>query len=747
MLNTKLQEITSRISIQNYDFDTSARQQYEFCDPPSENCLINAVDFMNRCVKLTPTDHPKLAGRILNLAQMILQMYELSSKLETLLLAIETIERATSLITVNHKYFINLISIYANLPNYQFTLFEEEWLFNDAISKFEKAPPRLFSSDPALLQLFGKILFRRYELRDNLTDLQVAIETNEKLVASQALGQVRAVSLSNLAQLYGNLYERDPQNRYLRLAVERGRQALQDPTSKLSGEAPFLGALSKALMNSFEHGGKQEDVDEAILLGESAIQEASDNDQETAGWMNNLGLCYEHRFELVGDVSDLKRAIQLTEHSLELISKDDRNFLRRTNNLANQLGRRFEWTEESEYLHEVIQKLEIVPGSKRINLSDHFTCLSNLFFLLIQRFERRMEIEDLNNSIKHGKKSIMRTPLNHADFPSRCNSFGIALRLRYEQARLDENEDIEEAIQFGEKAKSFSKELGPARGTWLSNLALSYLRRFEEDKDQRDLEEAIRLTEESMDCSHNLPDRANRLVNLGNLLILGYILLQTPTNYISRALKCYKEAAGISNAVSLQRIRAIRSAIRILHKSGEWDQMRFLGEEAMRLIPLVCGRYITRQDQQRAMRNIFGFAADVCSILLKKGQTDKALWQLKYEKAVLIGYTIDNREDLVTFKAENPELAKRYEDLRSKLYLQLTVQVYHIAEIKMKERRNAAYDMEKCLNKIRLIKHHENFFRGLSLEEMKTCAKKGLIVVVNVTEIGSDVIIVSTFKV
>ena len=230
-------------------------------------------------------------------------------------------------------------------------------------------------------------------------------------------------------------------------------------------------------------------------------------------------------------------------------------------------------------------------------------------------------------------------------------------------------------------------------------------------------------------------------------MILRYTLLETPTSYISKALNCYKEAAGIPNAVPLQRIRATRSAIRILHKSGEWDQMRLLGEEAMRLIPLVCGRYITRQDQQRAMLNISGLAADVCSILLKEGQTDKALCQLEYGKAVLIGYTIDNREDLVTLKAENPDLAKRYEHLRSKLYLQPTVQTYHIAETRMKERRTAAYDMEECLNKIRLIKHHENFLQGLSLKEMKTCAKEGPIVVVNVTDISSDAIIVSTSKV
>jgi hypothetical protein len=724
--------------------DTAIRHFYS-SEPPSKNDLNIAIDAMSQSVALTPEENPRLAERVLDLAEMLRRRYLLSRKHEDLIQAVATIERATALVPSTHQYFPNYISTYVKIRDCQFLKTQDESIIDDTISKLRGDPSGLMKKDASLLQFHGVFLFRRYERRGDLNDLKYAIQASEQIVSSQALGELRVFALSNLAQLYGHLYKRDGQEKHLNWAVKRGQQALQESTSTPSDKALLFGALSKALMNRFEHNGKQEDIDEAILQGESAAQQAAENDPDRAEWMNNLGLCYEQRFERTGDINDLKRAIQSTEKSLELTPKDDTGLPRRTNNLANQLGRRFEQTGESEYLNQAIQKLEVVADSEKLSPSDRSVCLSNLSFLLIQRFERTRDPEYLDESIEKSRKSIEGTPPGQKDLPSRRNILGNALRLRYEQK--NQEKDLEEAIRSGEEARSFSNENDPYRGTWLSNLGLSYLLRFKKNKASEDLEEATKLTEESMKCRNHLPDRAARLINLGNMLMLRCTLPKPPEHTEITALQYYKEAAEIPNGIPLQRIKAARSAIRILQKRREWDQMRVLGENAMQLLPGVCGRYLIRQDQQQALLETSGLAADVCSILLKKCEVEKALRQLEFGKAVLIGYTIDNHDDLTALKADQPDLAKRYGDLRSKLYLQPSMQMSSIAEAKMRERRTAAYDMEECLSQIRKIKGHENFLRELSLDEMRACAKEGPIVVVNVTDISSDAILVSTAEV
>lgn len=684
-------------------YEIAMRQFSSRCLSP-EQYLNGAIDSLNKSVALTPVDNTKLVERVLMLAEMLLERYSLMPSPEDLNWASATMTRAHALLDQTHPNYPNFVGALATLSDYR---------------------------------------FRQYERSGNLEDLRNAIELNKQIIQWQALdSRARTLVHADLAQRYGHLYEREKQEGHLHLGVDHGQQAMQEAKSlPLSERAYFYGAFAGALFRRFEHLGNVDDIHQAILNGNKAVETVAPGDQDRSNWLNNLGLAYEQRFERLGDNTDLEQALQCSEKSLELTPVDDPRFPSRTNNFANQLGRRFELTGESEYLNKAIEKLRAITESRTLNASTRAMYLSNFSFLLFARFQREGNAIDLDEAIEKDRESVDVTPSGHADLPSRYNSLGTKLRHRHEQKRGQD--DIDEAIRCGEEAINSSNEAHPYRSMWLVNLALSYCWR---SNALGDLDKAINLTKESIRSLDDSPARATQLLSLGHMLILRSSLRNT-SNDLDEALTYFKSAAKAQFAFPLKRIQATRSALGLLRARADWAEMRVLGEDAMELLPLVCGRYLTRKDQQQAVFETSGLAADLCSILLKKDQVHQALQQLELGKAILIGYTIDNHDDLEALEPCHQQLANRYRDLRSKLHLQPTVEGYSITERRMKERRDASYDMERCLTEIRQIKGHENFLRGLSLDRIKSCASEGPIVVINVTDIGSDAILVSTSEV
>jgi hypothetical protein len=278
-------------------------------------------------------------------------------------------------------------------------------------------------------------------------------------------------------------------------------------------------------------------------------------------------------------------------------------------------------------------------------------------------------------------------------------------------------------------------------------LGVSFIRRYRRINREEDLERAIKVTEECVQSTpEDLPDRAIRLNNLANMLQVRSVLLNKQDD-VEAALRFSTVASESSTAVPLVRVKAARNAIRILQERSSWEQMRSLAKKAIQILPLVCGRYLSRQDQQHAVIETSGLAADVCSILLNTEDTEEALRHLEFGRGLVIGYAIDNRDDLSALKADHRDLAQKYEMLRSKISQPIDIPASNIPETRMRERRAAIHDIEKCLQQIRQLNGHEEFLRALSVDELKACADEGPIVVVNFTDISSDAILVSASEV
>jgi hypothetical protein len=151
---------------------------------------------------------------------------------------------------------------------------------------------------------------------------------------------------------------------------------------------------------------------------------------------------------------------------------------------------------------------------------------------------------------------------------------------------------------------------------------------------------------------------------------------------------------------------------------------------------------LSRDDQQYAVRQTSGLAAEACSVSLRKGDVSEALRRIEFGRGLILGYLIDGQSDLSELELAHPDLAKEYEDLRFKAFRQTESDEPAIREQLSRARQEAYRQMEDCEHRIREKPGFERFLQPPSTEELTACASEGPIVIVNATDIGSDAVLV-----
>ena len=242
------------------------------------------------------------------------------------------------------------------------------------------------------------------------------------------------------------------------------------------------------------------------------------------------------------------------------------------------------------------------------------------------------------------------------------------------------------------------------------------------------------------------PDRANLLYELGTILTVRHKWTENMDD-LHTALRSFLDTFALQNAIPLIRIRGARKALQILVSMEEWNQASSLAQAAIKLLPFICGRFSRREDQQYAISQISGLAADACTLSLKNCHVHRALQQLEFGRGVILGYLMDSRSDLSRLKNDYPYLANEYSALRFKAYADIEEKEPVIRAQLIRERREAATRLEACLHRIRLESGYERFLLEPTVDELQQLASEGPIVIVNATDIGCDAIIVSTSKV
>jgi tetratricopeptide (TPR) repeat protein len=748
-----------------------------------------AISKAEEAVATTPPNHSTRAGRLNNLGNRLSDRYERTGNADDLDAAISKAEEAVAATPLNHSdrpTYLNKLGIMLS-DRYERTGNTDD--LDAAISKAEEAvaaTPLNHSGRAGYLSNLGTMLSDRYTRTGNADDLEAAISKAEEAVFTAPLNHSsRAMCLNNLGNRLSDRYTRTGNADDLNAAILKAKAAVAATPLNHASRAMYLNNLGSKLSDRYTRTGNAGDLESAISKAEEAVVATPLNHSNRAMYLNNLGNRLSYRYTRTGNADDLEAAISKAEEAVAATPLNHANRAAYLSNLGSKLSDRYTRTGNADDLNAAISKAEEAVAATPLNHSDRAMCLNNLGVWLSDRYTRTGNADDLDAAISKSEEAVAATPLNHSDRAACLNNLGNWLSYRY--TRTGNADDLNAAILKAKAAVAAMPLNHASRAMYLSNLGTMLSYRYTRTGNADDLNAAISKAEDAVAATPlNHASRAMCLNNLGNMLSDRYTrtgnaddlnaailkakaaVAAMPLNHASRAmclnnlgnmlldryemtgnadderaaLHVLIQSSQCSSSAPLLRIQGAREALRILTENGDWDQAHTVAETAVNLLPRACSRFLSRDDQQHAVRQTAGLAADACSVSLRKGDVDEALRRIEFGRGLILGYLIDGQSDLSELDQAHPGLAKEYEQLRFKAFRPVDSDKPAIREQQSRARQEAYRQMEVCEHQIRQKPGFEHFLQPPPTEELTACASEGPIVIVNATDISSDAIIV-----
>jgi acyl carrier protein phosphodiesterase len=490
----------------------------------------------------------------------------------------------------------------------------------------------------------------------------------------------------------------------LRKAIEHAYRAVEITSQGHPELASRVNNLGNWLSDRYERTGNLDDLQEAVRQTQQAVNTTPQDHPDLASRLNNLGNRYSDRYERIGNSSDLQEAVQLAQQVVNITPQDHPDLALRLNNLGQKFTHRYRRTGDTNGLQLAIQYVRRAVNLTPENHPSQESFLGNLANMLSDRCNRMGNLEDLQKAICYGQRAVDATPKDHPDRATRLNNLGNWLADRYQATGNLEN--LQGAIQYAQEALDTTPDGHPHLASRLNHLAMMLLDRYERTHDEKDK---------------------------------------------GTSMKCFSQAFNCLNAIPLDRIKAARGAIKMhirdhnLHVNGDGLKMACsLAGKALELLPLVCSRYLSRDDQQHAILQTSGLASEASSLLLQTSDSpERALEYLEHGRSLIIGYLADNRGDTSELSKKHPKKAEEFDQLRFKATISLDSERRpEVRRMLLQERDEAVTGLESCLNNIRKLDGFDRFLRPLHCEALQAYAADGPIIVVNITSISSDALII-----
>lgn len=701
-----------------------------------------AILSLGQGVSATSVSHPALAKRLIRMGELLFTRYDRKGDITDLDAAIRNEERAVSVATQGHSNSI----AYAVAQDY----------------------PRL----PTWLAKLGGHLARRYEHVGKDEDFDAATLWIQQAIDLTAEDDVNyPVMLDYLGNLSLSRHEKTGDRGDLESALRYSTQVLSATPEDSPSLASRLGNFGMRLISRYEITKDAADLNSAIDHTRKAASDTAGHSNPAAMW-DNLGTMLRLRYEHSGTLDDLEEAISSSQRAISLLPQDHSDLPGCLMTLGNALSARYSRTGNTHDLDAAILHIE---RAESIMTEDHPKTAKIVYSLgqfLSDRYNRTGEIADLNTAISHVQKAVNRTSEGNPERVMYMNGLAGDLFRRYRHS--GDMNDLEKAITTIQTAMVLIPVGHPRDLGCLYNLASMLRARYQSSKNVDDLEEAISVARKVRSATpKDNPDYADYGFRLGQLFVYRVKLIidnhlseadlfntlqglreavrhPNEANQLSplaqdhlEALESFSEASQCLTAEPRSRVRSARAAVGALRFVGMWDQASEIAQNAVKLLPLICGRHLNRKDQQYAIKETSGVAAMACSLSIKTGRVEQALQQVEFGRGLILGYLIDNRSDISVLKQADPSLADEFEELRSTASRPIPDAEPAIRQQAIEKRAKAVQQFETCLERIRQIPGHQNFLKEPELTELLKGAAEGPIVVVNITEISSDAIIVT----
>lgn len=162
-----------------------------------------------------------------------------------------------------------------------------------------------------------------------------AAETAAGLYPAEDLRHASA--LSALCVLHRLRWEHERDTRLLERSLEYGRRSVEDSPPGDENLPRHMSALATSLQESFDQGGRQQDIDEAIVLYRACLDLLPGDHAERAGIESNLANSLLRRARKYPDPAVLDEAVRHARAALAATPPDDPMHAARLVNLGGVL--------------------------------------------------------------------------------------------------------------------------------------------------------------------------------------------------------------------------------------------------------------------------------------------------------------------------------------------------------------------------------------------------------------------------
>ncbi|GAA1013205.1 hypothetical protein Aple_016920 [Acrocarpospora pleiomorpha] len=520
--------------------------------------------------------------------------------------------------------------------------------------------------------------------------------------------------------------------------------------------ARSLGNLAIALRARFENTGVQDDLDRAIAIQEYAVKFTPPDHSDHAGFLNGLGISLQMRFENTGVQDDLDRAVTAQEYAVKLTLPDHPDHAGRLSNLATALRARFLRIAVQADLDRAVTLEEYAVKLTPPDHPDYAAHLNNLAIGLQARFERTRVRADLDRAVTAQEDAVKFTSPDHPNYAGRLTCLAIGLQMRFENTGVQA--DLDRAVTIHERTVKLTPPNHPGYAAYLGSLGMALQIRFLSTGVRDDLDQAVTIQERVVELTPpDHPDHASRLTELGIRFQIRFDHTGVQADR-EAAVSAYERVTGNKTAAPSWRIRAAREAAR-LTAGTDPAQAAGLLETAVRLLPEVSPRQLERSDQQYAIREFAGLAAEAAAQAMADPTTpadlrgQRALRLLEAGRAVILSQILHTRSDISDLTRRSPDLAARFTTLRDRLDSPASPAADPIESPGpgarawprpwKDARRQVASELADVLHQIKGLDGFASFAQPPTLDELQAQAGAGPIVTFNISPVRSDALILT----
>ncbi|KAJ7107456.1 CHAT domain-containing protein [Mycena epipterygia] len=737
--------------------------------------LDNVIELHRKTLDLCPPPNPHRGSSLYNLANVLHERFQKTGATADLDDAIELQREALDLEALNlhpapHPSRGNSLNNLANVLHERFETRGDAADLDNAIELHHEAlnlHPVPHPNRHISLYNLANVLYERFQKTGDAADLDDAISLHgEALNLYPTSHPNRGNSLNNLANVLHERFKTRGNAADLDNAIELHHEALNLHPVPHPNRRSSLYNLANVLHERFQKRGDAADLDDAIQLQHEALDMCPSPHPKRGNSLNNLANMLHERFQTKGDAVDLNRAIGLHRESFHLCPPPHPDRGSSLNNLANVLHERFKRRgdaadlDDAILLHGEALNLRSTPHLNRSN------SLNNLANMLYERFQRRGDAADLDNAIELHREALHLCPPPHSEHGSSLNNLANVLHERFQ--KRGDTADLDNAIELHREALNLRPAPHPDRGDSLNNLAQGLLVRFETRGDAADLENAIELHRKSLDlCPPPHPDRDSCLNNLANVLHAQFETRGDAAD-LDNAIKLHHESLDLRPPPHPDRASSLNNLANVLHQLAAVHWARHADkrnhrsalegyETSIDLLPQHAMHGLDIQSRQKALKlsSTIGLASDAAAYASRNNEIAKAVEFLESGRSVFWSQALQLHTSVDDLQKVHPELAARISNISKQLELGSHRDVAAMRMLPAGHKNHITLDKDdarysklnaewvQALDEVRQQPGFHRFLRPKLMNELRTAAVHGPIVILNMSKSACTAFIVN----